>query len=148
MEKKTIQIGKHPYAFNIDVTFGSFEEMLANAKYKSHWDGYQIDLGGSFNRMIEEQCGRRASFLSIGVQLELKDDNKPVTLDNVESAYAISQCRWEGVYWKCSYFDDEIKRGLFPIKADWNGRTYIERGKFDQNHRYQTWYELTDTFRF
>ena len=144
--KKTIQIGKHPYAFNIEVTFGSFEEMLANASRKVYWDGYQIDLGGSFNKQMDYECGGRASFLNIGVQLELKDDRLPITLENVTAAYAISQCRWEGVYWKCTYFDKEIKQGIYPIKADWNGVTYIERGNFDKNHNWVTHYEKTDTF--
>lgn len=148
MKERVIRIGKHPYAFDIKVQFGSFEQMLENATDKCHWDGYQIALGGDFNRRIEKQCGKRATFLEIGLQLELKESREPITLENVEKAFAICQCRWEGVYWKCTYFDEEIKQGLFPVTADWDGKTYIERGKFDENHRWQSWYEQTDTFRF
>ena len=154
MIKKTIRIFKHPYAFDINVTFGTFEQMIENAVNKYRWDGYQIAIGGDFNKEISKRCGRRASFLEIGVQLELKESRASVTLDNVEKAYAICQCRWEGVYWKCSYFDEDIKNGLYPVTADWNGKTYIERWTYKGYNKYgvpivgEKYYEQTDTFRY
>lgn len=151
---ETIQIGMHPYAFNIDVKFGTFDEMIKNAKSLAYWDGYQIHLGGNFNTKMEKECGRRASFLEIGVHLELKDYDKPVTEDNVESASAVSFCHWEGVYWKCSYFDEQFKKGLWPVSADWDGKTYIERWRYKGKDKNgipiadKPYYERTDTFRF
>lgn len=121
MEK--IRIYRHPYAFDLDVTFGSFDEMIRNAKRCEDWDGYQIHLGGSFNRKIEEIGGRRASYLEIGVSLDVIGK---VSEENVVSAKTICFSHWDGVYWYSEYFDEYMKKGLYPVSADWNGKTYIK----------------------
>jgi hypothetical protein len=58
------------------------------------------------------------------------------------------------VYWKCSYFDEQLKKGLWPVSADWDGKTYIERWRYKGKDKNgipiadKPYYEQTDTFRF
>ena len=152
MEKitKTIEVFNHPYKWNVQVEFGTLEDMLKNAKHWVRWDGMEVSIGGSFNKKMDST--RRAPLVQIAVQIDYDTysvDNGTLKLNGVKSAKGIKKCPWEGVYCYCKdYFDDMLEQGLYPVRADWDGKTYIERGDYDENHRWKSWYELTDTYRY
>ena len=78
-----------------------------------------------------------------------RDKNGELHFKGVSSPKGIRYSCWEGTYCYCpSWFDEEMKQGLFPVKANWDGKTYIERGKYDKDGKYVTHYELTDTYRY
>ena len=148
--KKTIRVYRHPYAFDLDVEFGTFDEMIKSAYSQGAWDGYQVKVGGSFNKKMDNTS--RAAFLQIGVQLKTKkcgDMNYMsmpkvhLTEDDVASAMGIMISPWEGTYWESGWCSEELKSGLFPVRADWDGKTLIERTK-----KSKPYYELTDTYRY
>jgi len=150
--KKTIRVYRHPYAFDLDVEFGTFDEMLSSAYSQGAWDGYQVKVGGSFNKKMDETS--RAAFFQVGVQLKTKKDDKTnymhmpkkhLTEDDVISAKAIGISPWEGTYWESGWCSEELKSGLFPVRADWDGKTLIERWDTKKSKPY---YELTGTYRY
>lgn len=150
MEKKIIEVGKHPYMWKVEVTFGTLDEMIKNAYRKQSRNGLQVFIGGSFNEGMND-TGRRASLFELAVEIDYDTyscKDGVLKLNGVKSASAIGYSCWEGVYWYCDYFEGELKQGLYPIKANWDGKTYIKRGKYDKNGKYVYHYELTDTFRY
>lgn len=144
--KKTIEIKKHPYMFKVDVTFGSFDEMVYNRYRYQSWNGGQVFIGGTFNEQMNKTS--RASLVEVAVEFDyesFKKDKDDLHFFGVKEAKGIRYSCWEGTY--CYYpelFDEEMKRGLFPVRADWDGKTYIER--WDKKRGYH--YELTDTYRY
>ena len=152
MEKvrKTIEVFKHPYKWEVEVEFGTIEEMLKNCHNWVVWDGIEVLVGGSFNEKMDS--GRRAPLCQVGVQLDVETyatENGVFSVSGVKSAKGIRKCPWEGTYcYSKSLFDDMIAKGLYPVRADWDGKTYIERGKYGKDNRWESWYELTDTYRY
>lgn len=149
-KKKIIEVCKHPYMFKVEVTFGTFDEMVEKRYNYQSWNGGQVFIGGSFNRRMNDTS--RAALVELGVEFDFKsfttDEDKKLHFIGVESPKGIRYSRWEGTY--CYYpslFDEEMKQGLFPINADWDGVTYIERGGY-VNGRYTPRYERTDTYRY
>ena len=147
---KTIEVFKHPYKWNVQVEFGTFEDMLKNAYCCKRWDGMEISVGGTFNKQMDST--RRSPLVQIAVQVQYdtyRVDNGILKLNGVTDAKGIRTCPWEGTYCYCeSLFDDMIAKGLYPVRADWDGKTYIERGKYGKDNRWESWYELTDTYRY
>ena len=147
---KTIEVCKHPYKWNIQVEFGSLEDMLKYCKYWKRWNGIEVSIGGSFNEKMD--LGRRAPLVQVAVQLDVDSYGSvdgALTINGLNSAKSIRKNPYEGTY--CYYeslFDDMMKQGLFPVRADWDGKTYIQTGQYDENHRWQSWYKLTDTYRY
>lgn len=144
MEKKitkTIEVKKHPYMWKVDVVFGTIQEMLDNAHYKVRWNGYQISIGGTFNKKMD--CGRRSPLVQLAVEVKYDTssvENRRLKLNGVRSPKGIVKSPWEGVYWYCeSLFDDMLEKGLYPFRADWDGKTYIER---------EDGYKLTDGYYY
>ena len=150
MEKivKTIEVYKHPYMWKVNVEFGTLEDMLKNCYRWVRWDGLEVSIGGSFNRRMDS--GSRAALVQIGVQLDVdtyRVEDGTLKVSGVKSAKGIRKIPWEGVYSYCeSLFDTMMEQGLYPVRADWDGKTFIERGKFDENERWKSWYEQTDTY--
>jgi hypothetical protein len=144
MEKKitkTIEVRKHPYMFKVEVKFGTLQEMLDNAHYKVNWNGYQISIGGTFNKKLDST--RRSPLVQLAVEIPRDGyivENRRIKLNGTGSPKGIIKSEWEGVYWYCeSLFDDMLEKGLFPVRADWDGKTYIER---------EDGYELTDGYYY
>lgn len=139
--QKTIRIYKHPFAFDVKVTFGTLEEMKANSRYDCWSNLYELRC--DFNKDIAKRCGRRAAFIAIGCK-------------NTENGWTgVSISHWEGTYgFREEWFEDEFKQGLFPIAAEWDGKTYIERSKYSGKDKNGvpivcgTYYEQVDTFRY
>lgn len=152
MEKivKTIEVRKHPYMWKMQVEFGTLEDMLKNRYDWKRWHGIEVSIGGSFNKKMDS--GRRAPLVQVAVQFDVnsyRTENGELVLNGIKSAKSIRKSPWEGTY--CYYeslFDDMMKQGLFPVRADWDGKTYIETGEYDENHRWKSWYVLTDTYRY
>ena len=147
-KKKVIEVYKHPYMFKVEVDFGTFEEMVANRYRFKKWNGGQLFIGGSFNEKMNNTS--RASFIELAVEFSFdtykRDENGELHFGGVSSPEGIRYSRWEGTYCYCpSWFDEEMKQGLFPIKANWDGVTYIERGDY-VNGRYVPRYERTKTY--
>ena len=142
---KTIRVYKHPYMWEVQVEFGTLQEMLDKSPNVIHY--HEMALGGSFNKKMNST--NRAPLIQIGLEVTPCPEfcRKPKA-ENITEVKGICMCSWEGAYWYIDSFDDEIKKGLYPISADWNGKTYIERGKFDESNHWKTWYELTDTYRY
>lgn len=153
MEKKIIEVCKHPYMWKVEVTFGTLEEMLENQL--NVLSSKEIEIGGSFNKRINEECGRRAALINIGVEISPSPSlHRFPKAEEIKEVNGICMCPWDGVYWYVDYFDEYIKRGLYPVKADWDGNTYIKRGIYNGKDKngIPIWvgdrYELTDTFRY
>lgn len=147
---KTIEVYKHPYMWKVNVEFGTLEDMLENCYHWVNWDGLEVSIGGSFNRRMNS--GRRAALVQIAVQLIVdtySTEDGTLKVSGVKSARGIRKNPWEGTYcYNESLFDSMIEQGLYPVRADWDGKTFIERGKYDENKRWQRWYEQTDTYRY
>lgn len=136
---KNFKIYNPPYAFEANVRFGTYDEMISNAMSVSNWDcSLKVILGGSFNEKMKRK--RDASMLYIGVQYSKCLDWSNRNYGMV-SAKTICDSPWEGVYWKSGYFDEEMKQGLFPVSVDWGGKCYVKRGKHDANGNWNEWYE-------
>ncbi len=138
---KTIEVYKHPYMWKVDVVFGTIQEMLDNAHYKEAWNGYQISIGGMFNKKMD--CGRRSPLVQLAVEIPRDGyivENRKIKLNGAGSPKGIIKSEWEGVYWYCeSLFDDMLEKGLYPVRADWDGKTYIES---------EGGYKLTDGYYY
>ena len=123
--EKTITIGRYPYRFEIKLTFGTLYDMLDNCiQTKKGWGGVAIYLGGTFNEKMNKIGGRRAAFINVGVELNLKDSRFPTTADNIETAKGLNIHCWGSEQCYIKSFDDEMKQGLYPISADWDGNVY------------------------
>ena len=150
METRTIKVCKHPYMWEVDVEFGTLEQMLENAYHWQTWHGFEVCIGGTFNKGMDKT--RRSPLVQLAVQVQYDTyggDNGKLKLKGVRSPKGIVKSPWEGVYWYCeSLFDDMLEKGLYPIRADWDGKTYIERGEYGKNGRWETRYELTDTYLY
>lgn len=152
MEKivKTIEVYKHPYMWKVNIEFGTLDEMLKNCYRWVRWHGLEVSIGGSFNKRMDSSS--RAALVQIAVQLDVDSystEGGTLKVSGVKSARGIRKNPWEGTY--CYYeslFDSMMEQGLYPVRADWDGKTYIERGKYDDNHRWKSWYEQTDTYRY
>ena len=149
-KKKVIEVYNHPYMFKVEVEFGTFEEMIAKRYRYQTFNGGQVFIGGTFNEKMNDTS--KASLIELAVEFDFdtfhRDENGGLHFDNVSSPKGISYSRWEGTYCYCpSWFDEEMKQGLFPVKANWDGVTYIERGEY-VNHKYVPRYERTDTYRY
>lgn len=154
MERKTIQVKKHPYMWNVEVEFGTFEQMIANRYRWQEWNGFQIFIGGTFNEKMNN--GTRASLIELAVEIDAESFshvNGELSFSGISSAKGIRYSRWEGTY--CYYeslFDEMMKKGLFPIRADWDERTYIERLSYKGKDKNgvpipnKVYYELTKHF--
>lgn len=150
MEKvtKTIEVFKHPYKWEVEVEFGTIEEMLKNCHRVGAWDGIEVLVGGSFNKKMDS--GSRAPLCQVGVQLDVETygtENGVFSVSGVKSAKGIRKNSWEGTYcYNKSLFDSMLEQGLYPVRANWDGKTYIERGKLDKDGNWKSWYELTDRY--
>ena len=147
-KKKVIEVYKHPYMFKVEVEFGTFDEMVANRYRFQKWNGGQLFIGGSFNEKMNNTS--RASFIELAVEFSFdtykRDENGELHFGGVSSPEGIRYSCWEGTYCYCpSWFDEEMKQGLFPVKANWDGVTYIERGEY-VNNKYVPRYERTKTY--
>ncbi len=115
--------------WKVQVTFGTLEDMLKNAYRWQEWCGMQVFVGGTFNEKMNK--GSRASLVELAVEFDIESfsrQNGVLSLNGIKSAKGIRYSCWEGTY--CYYkslFDEEIKSGLYPVSADWDGKTYIER---------------------
>ena len=126
------QIYKHPYMWNVEITWGTKDEMLKNKIPTSHVWKNQVIIGGSFNK--EMRNGSRAALVLIGV--ELHDNNNDAS---------IQYCPWEGTYhYLDGLFDKNLEQGIYPISLDWDGKTYI----VDKYVNGVQTYRLTDTYRY
>lgn len=148
-KKKTIEFYKHPYMWKVEIEFGTFEEMIANRHGYQTWNGGQVFIGGTFNEKMDST--NRAALVQIGVEFDFdiyERSNGQLRFNNVSSPKGISYSRWEGTYcYYSSMFNEEMKQGLFPVRANWNGETYIEKGEY-VNGRYVPKYKKTDTYRY
>lgn len=150
MEKvtKTIEVFKHPYKWEVEVEFGTIEEMLKNCHRVGAWDGIEVLVGGSFNERMDS--GRRAPLCQVGVQLDVEtygSENGVFSVSGVKSAKGIRKNPREGTYcYNKSLFDSMLEQGFYPVRANWDGKTYIERGKLDKDGNWKSWYELTDRY--
>ena len=147
---KTIEVYKHPYMWKVEVTFGTLEEMLENAYRWVRWDGIEVSIGGTFNKKMDGT--RRAPLVQIAVQLDVEEyraDNGTLKVNGIKSAKGIRKNPWEGTYcYSEGLFDDMLEQGLYPVIANWDGKTYIRRGRLNKNNEWESWYELTDTYRY
>ena len=149
--EKTIQIYKHPYMWNVVVKFGTLQEMLNNSL--NDIASREIVIGGSFNGKMNGT--RRAALINIGVEISPSPDHcRFPKAEDVKEVKGICSSPWEGVYWYENFFNDELKQGLYPINADWDGKTYIERWTYKGENKAgvpipdKKYYELTDTYRY
>ena len=148
-KKKTIEFLHHPYMWKVEIEFGTFEEMMENRYDYQTWNGGQVFLGGTFNEKMDST--NRAALVQIGVEFDFdtyERNNGHLRFNNVSSPKGISYSRWEGTY--CYYksmFDKEMEQGLFPVRANWNGETYIEKGDY-VNGKYVPMYKKIDTYRY
>ena len=143
--KKIIEVRKHPYMWKVEVTFGTLQEMLD--KSLNVMSSSEIEIGGSFN--ISMDSTKRAALICLGCKISPSPDRyRFPNVEDIKEVKGICSSPWEGVYWYVDYFDEFIGKGLYPINADWDGKTYIERGYYDKNHRWVEYYELTDTYRY
>lgn len=142
---KTVEIYKHPYMWKVQIKFGTLQEMLDNSPTRIHYG--EMALGGSFNKQMDS--GNRAALIQIGLEIQPTPErlHKPNAKDITE-VKGICMSNWEGTYWYIDAFDEELKNGLYPISADWDGKTYIYDGAFDENHEWKSWYRITDTYRY
>ena len=136
--------------FKVEVEFGTLDEMLANRYRYQIWNGGQVFIGGTFNEKMNETS--RASLIEMAVEFDFDtytmNENGELHFNGVSSPKGIRYSRWEGTYcYYPSWFDEEMKQGLFPIKANWDGVTYIKRGDY-VNGKYVPRYEKTDTYRY
>lgn len=154
MERKIIEVKKHPYMWKVQVTFGTLENMLKNRYRWKEWNGIQVFVGGTFNEKMNETS--RASLVELAVEFNVesfKCEKGILSLNGIKTAKSIRYSCWEGTYcYIPSLFDEMMKKGLYPISADWDGNTYIERwicnGK-DKNGvpiPSKPYYELTKHF--
>ena len=128
--KKRIEVKKHPYKWYVDVTFGTKEEMVANfMDGESHCE---LDLGGSFNEAMWNYSRKRMPLITLGVKLSPHFDKyRPIIPELIDGVKGIGSSHWEGVYWELDCFDEEVGKGLYPVKADWDGKTY-EVSRYDK----------------
>lgn len=70
--EKIVEIYKHPYMWKVKVSFGTLKEMLANQQ--NEMASSEIELGGSFNKRMWEESGRRAPLINIGVRISPSPD--------------------------------------------------------------------------
>lgn len=113
--------------WHVTITWGSLEQMREKCKQSGNGT---LCCAGSFNEKFNSTS--RAALVQIGVR------------ERYDGSYkGVQECPWEGVYWYISVFDEQISQGLFPIKADWDGKTYIQRWSQDKPY-----YQLTDTYRY
>ena len=150
--RKTVRVTKHPYMWEVSVEFGTLQEMLDNA---NDITGGEIEIGGSFNKRMWSESGRRAALITIGMKVYPTPDRyRFPKADEIKEAEGICSSPWEGVYWRISDFDEELKQGLYPVSANWDGKTYIQRWKTKGRDKNgvpipgRPYYELTDTYRY
>ena len=163
---ETVRVYKHPYMWEVKFTFGTLEEMIKNRAsvagcgfgYDDNGVGstlFHLYFGGSFNK--EMNSTSRAPLAHLGVEIcvgKRVDYWREVEVADILSVECIQSCNWEGVYAYRKKWDEYIKKGLYPIKADWDGKTYIKRGiyKGKDKNGIPVWvgdrYELTDTYRY
>lgn len=140
MEKiiTTSAVYKHPYKWNVRITWGTKEEMLANKHYS--YNNKLVYIGGSFNKKLDD-CGKRAALVQIALRLE-----------NGEYV-GIRENSWEGTYCYLDEFypemkiDENIKKGLYPVSIDMDGGTLIERWK-SEGKTWKQYYEQVETWRY
>lgn len=146
--EKEIEVKHHPYMWKVRVTFGTLEEMLKNNYRWQKWNGIQIFVGGSFNEKMNDYS--RASLVELAVELDVESyrcEKGNLTINGLKSAKSIRYSRYEGTYcYDTSFFDEMMKKGLYPISADWDGKTYIERCRDKGKGKYEYYYELTKHF--
>ena len=146
--EKEIEVKHHPYMWKVRVTFGTLEEMLKNNYRWQKWNGIQIFVGGSFNEKMNDRS--RASLIELAVELDVESyrcEKGNLTINGLKSAKGISYSSYEGTYCYAKHFFDEMmEKGLYPISADWDGKTYIERCRDKGKGKYEYYYELTKHF--
>lgn len=129
MVRKIIEVKKHPYMWKVQVTFGTLEDMLKNRYKWQKWNGIQVFVGGTFNEKMNETS--RASLVELAVEFDVesfKCEKGILSINGIKSAKSIRYSCWEGTYcYSPSLFDEMMEKGLYPISADWDGNTYIER---------------------
>lgn len=127
------EIFKHPYKWNVRITWGTFEEMIANQidEYFTWKD--KVIIGGSFNKAMMGTS--RAALVMIALQKE--------------GEYVATQhSPWEGTYFYLKErmgINENIKKGIYPVSIDWDGKTYIQ--DYDMKKK-ECYYRLTDTWRY
>lgn len=102
MEKKIIEVKKHPYMWKVQVTFGKLEEMLKNRYRWQEWNGIQVFVGGSFNEKMNKTS--KASLVELAVEFDVDSYNCEkgvLSLNGIKSAEGIRYSRWEGTYCYC-----------------------------------------------
>lgn len=133
MEKK-IQWRKHPYIYELNVSFGSLTQMLEN-RYLSRrsWESYnmqmyEILIGGNYNRDYWKGGRRRESSIGIELKVRLGKGLLDITEDDVLSARIVSYNDWEGTYGyrNVDGIEDCKVSGMYPIAANWDGKTNVE----------------------
>lgn len=141
MEKiiTTSAVYKHPYKWDVEITWGTKEEMLLANGYEKFEDN--IEIGGSFNKAMWDAGGRQAPLVIIA--LYKKGDTE-------DTYVGVKRLPWEG----CRCFlkgemgiDENIKNGIYPVKIDWDGKTYIERWR-EKGKTSECYYELVDCWRY
>ena len=70
MERKIIEVKKHPYMWKVQVTFGTLEDMLKNRYRWQEWNGIQVFVGGTFNEKMNETS--RASLVELAVEFDVE----------------------------------------------------------------------------
>ena len=137
--KKVINVYKHPYMWEVEFTFGTIEEMVSNRasvrgmcrgfdKSGKPFKYFHLNIGGSFNREMDKT--NRAPLVQLGVEILVGrniDYWREVNINDIQSVKFIQSCNWEGIYGYREEWDKFIEQGLFPVNANWNGKTYIKR---------------------
>lgn len=137
METKQVKWKKHPYMFELNVVFGTFEDMKENAyQVRKAWEGintqmWELKVGGTFNENIRNG-GRRGEYY-FGLEIITTYGKKwnDITEADVKSAKIVNYNDWEGTYGyrDVDGIEDCKPNAQYPVAANWNGVTYIERSK-------------------
>lgn len=149
--RETIQIKKHPYMFEGQVTYGTlseFCEQYENQLSKNE-KTVRMFLDGNFNKKISDDCGRAAAFIGIGVEITRNNNF------DIINVMGLRYTPYEGGYSEVDWFSKKWKDdGLLPISVDWDGCTYIEKYKYsgkDKNGIPKiagTYWKRVPTFRY
>jgi hypothetical protein len=141
------EVGMHPYLWRITVEFGTLQEMLDNAIPRGSTWTEDISLGGNFNPRM--QAGNKVPLFNIGVRITPIPHpwHKPKAED-VESVEGICMSPWRGDNWPTDIFNEAIVRGLYPVKANWDGRTFVEKGSYGTDGKYMPRYAETETWHY
>jgi len=123
------------------VTYGTVDEFYKEYadELNDGWHKCRLRLHGNFNDSIDRQCGRRASFINVEIEVH-RNENFDIT-----EVSGIAYSRWGGTYWYTDWFSKKWNsEKLLPIRVDWNGKTYISRWESGKDE----YWEQVPTFHY